>query len=113
MSRPPLPIGTYGEITVTPVRGRRPRFRARVRFRDVDGITRQVERVGTSRTAAVNNLRAALRDRQWTPAEGEITAESTIGVVAAVWLRNLDESDRAIRTKPRSAHSCTGDLGLI
>lgn len=95
----PLPIGTYGEISVTPAPGRRTRFRDRVRFRDVDGITRHVERVGSSRAVAVNNLRAALRDRQWTPAGGEITTDSTIGAVAAVWLRELDESDRAIRTK--------------
>ena len=74
MGRPPLPIGTYGEINVSATRGRRPRFRARVRFRDVDGVTRPVERVGASRTAAVNNLRAALRDRQWSPTGGEITA---------------------------------------
>lgn len=99
MARPPLPIGTYGEISVTPAPGRRSRFRARVRFRDLDGITRHVERVGSSRAAAVNSLRAALRDRQWTPAGGEITADSTIGAVAVVWLRELDESDRAIRTK--------------
>jgi integrase len=99
MARPPLPIGTYGEISISPVPGRRGRFRARVRFRDVDGVTRHVERVGASRTVAVNNLRAALRDRQWTPAGGEITADSTIRAVATVWLRELDESDRAIRTK--------------
>jgi integrase len=99
MGRPPLPVGTYGEINVTSAGGRRPRFRARVRFRDVDGVTRLVERVGPTRTAAVNNLRAALRDRQWTPAGGEITADSTIATVGNVWLRELDESDRAIRTK--------------
>jgi integrase len=99
MGRPPLPIGTYGEIAVVQTAGRRPRFRARTRFRDVDGVTRQVERVGSSRAAAVNSLRAALRDRQWAPADGEITADSTIGAVAVVWLRDLDESDRAIRTK--------------
>lgn len=99
MGRPPLPIGTYGEIALSPAPGRRGRFRARVRFRDVDGITRHVERVGASRAAAVNNLRAALRDRQWSPAGGEITADSTITAVAAAWLRELDESDRAIRTK--------------
>jgi integrase len=96
VGRPPLPIGTHGEMTVSAAPGRRARFRARVRVRDVDGITRQVERVGTSRAAALNNLRTALRDRQWSARDDEITADSTI---AAVWLRELDESDRAIRTK--------------
>lgn len=99
MGRPPLPVGTYGEIVVHPVVGRRPRFRARVRFRDYDGVTRHVERVGATRVVAVNKLREALRDRQWTPMDGEITADSTVAVVAAMWLRELDESDRAIRTK--------------
>ena len=91
---------------MTPAPGRRARFRARVRFRDVDGVTRHVERVGASRTAAVNSLRAALRDRQWTPSGGEITADSTIGAVAAVWLRDLDESDRA--SAPRSHTGTSG-----
>jgi integrase len=99
MARPPLPVGTYGEITTHPLAGRRPRFRARARFRDYDGITRHVERVGVSRVDAVNKLRAALRDRQWSPADGEITADSTVAAVAVVWFRELDESDRAIRTK--------------
>ncbi|MGH3568649.1 MAG: tyrosine-type recombinase/integrase [Pseudonocardia sp.] len=62
-------------------------------------MTRPVERNGRTRAAAMNNLRAALRDRRRTPAGGEITANSTLGAVALVWLRDLDESDRAIRTK--------------
>jgi hypothetical protein len=99
MARPPLPIGTHGEMTVAATSGRRGRFRARVRVRDIDGVTRQVERVGTSRAAALNNLRTALRDRQWSAADDEITADSSIAAVAAVWLRELDQSDRAIRTK--------------
>ena len=99
MGRPPLPIGTYGEINVTRVPGRRTRFRARARFRDLDGVTRPVERNGASRTAAVAHLRTALRDRQWSAPGGEIAADSVVRAVAAVWLRELDESDRAIRTK--------------
>ena len=50
-------------------------------------------------TTAVNNLKAALRDRRRTPADGEVSADATIRAAAAVWLRELDESDRAIRTK--------------
>ena len=79
--------------------GHRPCWRARARFRDVDGVTRPVERVGATRAAAINNLRTALRDRQWSAPGGEITSDATVRAVAAVWLRELDESDRAIRTK--------------
>ena len=58
-----------------------------------------MERVGTSRTGALNSLRAALRDRQWSAAGAEISADSPIAAVATVWLRELEESDRAVRTK--------------
>ena len=79
--------------------GHRPCWRARARFCDVDGATRPVERAGATRAAANNNLRTALRDRQWSAPGGEITSDATVRAVAAVWLRELDESDRAIRTK--------------
>lgn len=97
MARPPLPIGTYGKIKTYPL----PEggFRARVRFRDHDGVTRHVERVGSSRTAATNNLRTAIRDRGQAVFGGDITPDSKISAVADVWLRELDESDRALRTK--------------
>ncbi|MQA17273.1 MAG: hypothetical protein GEV09_25060 [Pseudonocardiaceae bacterium] len=61
MGRPPLPVGTYGRINVYKLGARR--FRAQAKYRDYDGVTRKVERVGQSRTAAENNLKAALRDR--------------------------------------------------
>lgn len=96
MGRPPLPIGTYGKIKTYPEGGG---FRARCRFRDYDGVTRPVERVGRSKTAAENNLRAALRDRGQAVMDGDVTPDSKISAVAALWLRNLDESDRAVRTK--------------
>jgi integrase len=96
MGRPPLPIGTAGRIKVYPAGGV---FRARARFRDYDGVTRHVERVGRSKTGAENSLREALRDRGRTARDGDVTAESTVGAVAVLWLRDLDESDRALRTK--------------
>jgi integrase len=97
MGRPPLPVGTYGTIKTYPLGEKR--FRARAKYRDYDGVTRQVERVGTSRTAAGNNLKRALRDRGRLFGEGEITAQSKVSAVAELWLRDIDESDRAIRTK--------------
>ena len=44
--RPPLPIGTWGQVTVT---GRPGAWRARARFRDVDGVTRSVVRTGATK----------------------------------------------------------------
>lgn len=97
MGRPPLPIGTYGVITTYALPGGG--HRARTRFRDYDGVTRHVERVGSSQTAAVNNLRTALRDRGQAVVGGDVTPDSKISAVATLWLRELDESDRALRTK--------------
>lgn len=96
MARPPLPIGTYGVTKTYAAAGV---YRSRVRFRDYDGVTRHVERVGPSRTAAENNLRTALRDRGQAVTGGDVTPDTKISAVALLWLRDLDESDRAIRTK--------------
>jgi integrase len=60
MARPPLPIGTYGNIAVKAVPGG---IRASTRFRDHDGVTRKVERFGPTEAAAKNRLREDLRDR--------------------------------------------------
>lgn len=97
MGRPPLPLGTYGAIRVYELGPGR--FRARAKYRDYDGVTRLVERVGTSRTGAKNNLKEALRDRGRAAHDGEVTADTTVAAVGELWLRDIDESDRAIRTK--------------
>ncbi len=97
MGRPPLPLGTYGAIRVYELGPSR--FRARAKYRDYDGVTRPVERVGASRTGAKNNLKEALRDRGRGAHDGEVTADTTVAAVGELWLRDIDESDRAIRTK--------------
>lgn len=97
MGRPPLPLGTHGKIRT--VRLAPGSFRARARYRDYDGITRPVARVGRTKTAAENTLKEALRDRGGLERDGEITPDTKVGAVAAIWLQDLDESDRATRTK--------------
>ena len=66
---------------------------------DIMASTRHIERVGPSRTGAENNLKQALRDRARVSADGEITAQTKVSRLAELWLRDIDESDRAIRTK--------------
>lgn len=82
MSRPPLPVGTWGSITVTGTPGR---WRARTRFRDYDGVTRHVERTGPTKGAARNALTAALKDRA-APSGDAIHADTRLSEVASVWL---------------------------
>lgn len=81
MGRPPLPVGTWGAIRVEQIPGG---FRARARFRDFDGRTRDVERTGKTRGAARTALTAALTERT-SPAGEEITSSSRLQLVAEVW----------------------------
>ena len=60
MTRPPLPLGQHGEISVAPKRGQ---WVARCRLRGFDGVTRKMERAGRTRTAA----RRALQDELTLP----------------------------------------------
>jgi len=108
MPRPRLPVGTHGEIRC--YRLPNGKHRAITNYRDYDGVLRPVERVGTSETNAKNNLRAALRDRARAVAGEEVTDRTKISAVAAMWLRELDESSKALRTKRTYRESWERDL---
>jgi integrase len=97
MGRPPLPLGTWGKFRTreTPTG----EWRAVAFYKDYDGVTRPVERVGPTLAKAENRLREALRDRARQSGEGIITADSTIGSTAELWLGELDNSEKATRTK--------------
>jgi integrase len=87
MPRPPLPIGTMGQIRVYPLGNNR--YRATAKFRDYDGVTRRVERVGTTATKARNRLTEACRDRGRTDAAAEITASTKISALAEEWYSEI------------------------
>ncbi|MEU6646755.1 site-specific integrase [Saccharomonospora sp. NPDC046836] len=57
------------------------------------------ERVGESRKKAEYNLLQALRDRARRSSDGEIKPETKVSAAAEMWLRSVDESDKAPRTK--------------
>lgn len=87
MPRPPLVLGTWGQIT----RSRRGRlWVAKARFRDFDGVTRLVERTGSTGRQAEDTLVEHLRDRTRLHG-GEITAESHVRVLADRWYDTLLE----------------------
>lgn len=85
MGRPPLPIGTYGEIR-TYQRGSG--WIARTNFRDYDGVTRPVERSGKTESAAKNRLRDDLRSRTRGRA-GSLTRDSRVAEVAELWFARV------------------------
>lgn len=80
--RPPLPVGTWGAVRVESTEGGR--FRARARFRDYDGVTRDIVRVGSTKGAARNALTTALTERT-APSGDDITADTRLNIVAEVW----------------------------
>lgn len=118
MPRPTLPLGTHGEIRYYQVGAKK--WRARTNFRDYDGATRPVLRTGPSWRAARSNLLAALRDRGRASQEEAVTSATKIKVLADLWLRELDESDKALRTKDtyreawsRNLADAVGELRVI
>lgn len=97
MGRPPLPLGTWGKIRTYRMGERS--WRAIANYKDFDGITRPVECMGPTETQAANRLRERLRDRVRRSGHGEIKPESKVADAAALWLQEVDDSDRAARTK--------------
>jgi integrase len=91
MSRPELPVGTWGRIRREKVQPGS--FRARARFRDYDGVTRNVEAWGATGAAAERQLLIKLRERV-APTHGEINRETRIGKLAELWLDEITSEDR-------------------
>jgi integrase len=93
MPRPPLPVGTAGQIGYTEMSSGQ--VRARANFRDQDGVVRPVTRYGPSKAAAERRLKEALRDRRGPAGKGKITTESKFKDVAKLWLEEIDDADLA------------------
>lgn len=81
MGRPPLAIGTAGEISYS---GMKPKFRARCRYRGADGITISIERTGATKAKAKTALDAAVEIRK-NAGDGELSGTSTIAELMRVW----------------------------
>ena len=99
MPRPPLAIGTWGNIP-DPVLVSPGQYRAMTRYRDTDGVTRKVEARGPSKNKARQALEAKLRGRQ-APASREIRPETRLRDVVPIWWRELEEKGRAANTLAR------------
>ena len=87
--RPIMPIGGHGAIT--PRKLEDGGWQARTRFRDLDGVTRQVSAHGRTKPAALQALNAKLRDRA-RMGGADLSAESTVAELAESWFAGVDES---------------------
>jgi len=88
MPRPPLSIGTYGNITTHAVPGG---YCAVTRFRDHDGVTRKVKRVGPTAATAKNRLKEDLRDRARQGPTSGLTGDSRFRLAADEWITSVDQ----------------------
>lgn len=90
MPRPPLEIGTFGKITRSSLKdadgGPTGVWVARTRYRDYDGVTRQVKANGTSGAKAEAALKHSLRDRQRSQGGETLTGKSTVGELLTLWI---------------------------
>lgn len=102
MSRPTLPLNTWGKVTRTRIDAHT--WEAIARYRDSDGVTRRIRRQGTTATQAEHALLSAMRDRQQTVGT-DLTAESRVVDLAERWLAEIEDSDRAVQTKRAYAHT--------
>lgn len=97
MSGMRLPIGTFGDISVT--RTAAGKHTARARYRDWDGKTRLVQTTAGSRKQAEAALKHKLAHRElFQPAAGALSPDSAFGELVAYWLEDLDLEDRLSRT---------------
>lgn len=104
MARPELPVGTWGKIRTERLGPKR--FRARTRFRDYDGKTRDVEATDTTGPAAIRALKVKLRDRS-APSNDEITRDTRVTKLAELWLEEITDEERLA---PQSIDRYTGVL---
>lgn len=83
MARPPLPLETWGKIRDITHNGS---IAAVAYYRDSDGRRRRMLRTGKTKTAARNNLTAAIRDQMGISDDDELlTNNSTIQVLGKQW----------------------------
>lgn len=69
-------------------------------YRDSDGVTRKMQRQGSTPAEAERNLTKALRDRV-APTGEQITRESTLSALAEEWLDEVRAEKKAIATVAR------------
>jgi integrase len=89
MGRPPLEVNTYGRIRTRQLPGGN--WRAECRYRDNDGVTRPVSKIGESEAKAVRALKTALASRSH---GSSLTSSSKFVDVAPLWLAEKQRENR-------------------
>lgn len=92
--RYPLAVGTWGAIRTWPAavnnNGKPTRWRARTKYRDIDGRARQIERWGRSATDAENQLKTALMAKSRMSRDGELSGADRFAEAAEIWRQSIE-----------------------
>lgn len=97
MSRPRLPIGTFGDIWFASKPNGR--VQARASIRDWDGITRPVQATALTQKAAETALKAKLAERsQFQPTNVLLTPDSAFLDLVTYWLEDLELEDHLAKS---------------
>lgn len=95
MARPRLELGTWGKVTRSEISPGK--HRARARFRDFTGRTKQVEAYGKSGAEAERRLLKTLRDRVQSAGD-TISGNTTVSALGKIWTARLERSDLSSQT---------------
>lgn len=113
MSRPPLPVGTWGDISAW--KEEPGAWRAHARYRGRDGRTRSYSRRRATKGAAVAALREAMVSMQVGDRSGEITPESRVSDLLDYWLATWKVAKprkiNTVRTYERALKLATQRVG--
>ena len=96
MGRPPLPIGTWGDVRVTKEGDV---WRASARYRGEDGVTRPYSRRRPGKQAAKDALLEHFVELRDVAHGGQVTRDTTIDTLASVWIESWKAArDRKVGT---------------
>lgn len=101
MARPPLPIGAWGDIGITGVKGR---YRAAARYRGKDGRTRVFSRFRPTKGAARQALLDHFTDMSTADRSGTLLPESRTSDLLDEWLARYTAAKNPPQTT-RKAHA--------
>lgn len=90
--RAPLPVGKPGTVKVRHLGPRH--YQARCRFRDLDGVTRQIAGEGVSKNAARERLLERLHERGMETEMAALRPHSRFREAAAMWLAKAEAKRR-------------------
>ena len=106
MARPPLPLGTWGDIRVYPASrdedGTPTGYRARTLYRGHDGSVREITRLGPSKVKATGRLKEALNELGSQSSQDDLRSTDRFAKALAFWYERLADLVNDGRRSPGS-----------